>query len=197
MRAMRVWSLLALALSLPEMASAHGVDEHLHGEREPLPDPAGEVPTASFTGESFELVAKRTEAGLRLYLGDARSNDPLSGAELKLVIVGAVERTVEAEPTDSAGIYRAKLEEEGPVEIVAEVRRWGVAELLPVGRLEDGEHLHPGATTTEPGHEGEHAHADDHEHPEQGWRLQLLGGLSLLTSGLVVGWWWGGRRHAG
>jgi hypothetical protein len=193
------WAWFLLILGWPAVGWAHGVDEHLHGEREPLPEPAGEVPTAGFTGETFELVAKRTEAGLLLYLADARSNDPLSGAELRLVIVGAAERRVMAEATESAGIYRATLEGPGPVELVAEVRRWGVTELLPVGRLEGGPHLHPEPEAEGHLHDGEdehHDHADEHQHLEQGWRMQLLGGVSVLSLGLVIGWWWGGRRHA-
>lgn len=185
-------SMILLLWLAPWTAWAHGGDDHLHGAREPLPDPAGEVESASFTGESYEVVAKRVGRTLRLYLADARSNDPLSGAELKVVLVGEREETVRAAPAPTPGVYEVSLGSDAPLELVALVERWGVAEVLPLGRLGSPEaHADEEAHASGEDHHdraAREAHADEahHEHGPPGWFLGFLGLLAGLGAGVLL-----------
>lgn len=175
-------ALLLLASTLPGLAMAHGGDDH--GAAKPAPTAMVNGVSAGAMGETFEVLVKAAESepneatALRVFVSDARTNAPLTGAEVELSFLGASEVKLPVTPSESAGLYTASatFPSEGSWEALATVRRGNATEVLSLGawKVEEAHVAHEEAA-----HEGSGVKA---------------GVLVLLAVGLAAAALWALRR---
>jgi hypothetical protein len=168
---------------LASSALAHGGEDH--GEAPaPVASMQGEVHVLGATGDAFEVVLKHPAHGeggrtpLRVFVAEADSNAPVSGAQVELTLTGPTVQTLKPK-MDAPGVYLA--EAELPVEAefvaVATVTRGETVDVLALGSV--------------------------HLEPEEKASVSLVGGaskewnLALGVAGLgimALGAWWLARR---
>jgi hypothetical protein len=179
---MRRW-LFILAWLLASPALAHGGEDH--GEPQaPVASMQGEVHTLGTTGDAFEVLLKHPAHGeggktlLRLFVAEADSNAPVSGAQVELTLTGPSVQALKPK-MDAPGVYLAEadLPVEAEFAAVATITRGETVDVLSLGtvHVESEEH----AAT---------ARSDAHSY---GWGLALgVAGLGVM----VLGAWWLARR---
>lgn len=176
-------ALLLLASTLPGLAAAHGGDDH--GEAKPAVTAMVNGVSAGAMGETFEVLVKAAESepkeatALRVFLSDARTNAPLTGAQVELSFLGASEVKLPATPSESPGVYTASatFPSEGSWEAMATVRRGEATEVLSLG-----------AWKVEEAH-----HAEHEEHENEGLGAKA-GVFALLGLGVLGAALWALRR---
>lgn len=77
---------LLCLLMLAGPAAAHGGDDHAHDE-EPVAA-AGTTPQVELSGDDLELVAVVADRALTIYLDRSATNEPVEGAEIKVLADG-------------------------------------------------------------------------------------------------------------
>lgn len=131
-------AVIALILIAPGFALAHGADEI------PFAPTAARAPTAAGTGDLFEVVVKwkpaapGSETALTVFVADAKSNDPVAGADVELTFTRAKEIKVRPTAGEAAGIYLASVvfPTAGDWDAVASVTRAGEADVVALGHLD-------------------------------------------------------------
>jgi hypothetical protein len=125
---------------LPHVALAHDDDEHgAAPEIERLPS-AGNV------GDLYEVLVKYRPAplgrpmDLKVFVADARTNEPIAGARVELTLTGAHEYKLEPKPEASPGLYDAQVtfDAAGDYDAVAKVSRGAAADLVTLGTFHAG-----------------------------------------------------------
>jgi hypothetical protein len=163
--------LLAWLLAAP--AFAHGGEDH--GEAPPrAASTQGEVHTLAATGDVFEVVLKHPEHGaggrtpLRLFVAEADTNAPVSGAQVELSLTGPTLQTLSPK-VDSPGVYLAEADLPVGAEFAAvvTVTRGQSVDVLALGTV----HLEP----------EEVASASQGGGASLGWILGTVGGLGALA----------------
>lgn len=175
-------ALLLLASTVPGLAAAHGGEDH--GDAKPAPAALVQGVSAGAMGETFEVLVKAPHSEpneateLRVFVADARTNAPLTGAEVELSFLGASEVKLPATPSESAGLYTASatFPSEGHWEAMATVRRGNATEVLSLGAWEV-----------------EEAHVEHEEAEHEGFGAKT-GVFALLGLGVAGAALWAVRR---
>lgn len=175
MRRASVYLALSLLL-IPATALAHGGEDH--SEKRPAANVAERAPSASGMGDLFEALIKYTPAPagkpteLKVFIADARTNEPVSGAEVELTFTGKGEFKATPTATSSAGIYVASVRfpSEGDFDAVASVSRGEEVDLIALGAVRAG--IPPEAVPP-------------HEHSVSPWWMALAGVGVLLVSSVT------------
>ena len=173
---MRVAALLILSLLLaPASALAHGGEDH--GEK-PAVNVGARAPSAGGVGDLFEVLIKYAPAPagkpteLKVFVADAKTNEPVSGAEVEFTFTGKGEFKATPSATDSPGVYLASVTfpSEGDFDAVASVSHGEDVDLITLGAVHAG--LQPEAIPS-------HAHSTSA-------RLVVLAGTGLsLVAGIT------------
>jgi len=197
-RSVALWAFAVSLFAWPALTWAHGGEDH--GEPRKPVVVAGASPSASGTGDVYEVLVKyaATRPGqpmaLRIFVADALTNAPVAGAQVELAVTAtATELTVVAKAGSSAGRYEASvvLPLEGDYDTVATVTLGEEVDVVPLGDLRAGmvAALAPSQTAAGDAH--------DHDKTAGSWWPLAAAGLALLGLGLFGGWWLGRRRpHA-
>jgi hypothetical protein len=130
---------------LATSALAHGGEDH--GEAPaPVASMQGEVHALGAVGDAFEVVLKHPAHGeggktpLRVFVAEADSNAPVSGAQVELTLTGPTVQALKPK-MDSPGVYLAEAELPVGAEFVAvaTVTRGDVVDVVALGTV----HLEP------------------------------------------------------
>ncbi len=175
-------ALLLLASTVPGLAAAHGGEDH--GDAKPAATALVQGVSAGAMGETFEVLVKAAHSepneatALRVFVSDARTNAPLTGAEVELSFLGASEVKLPATPAENAGLYTASatFPGEGSWEAMATVRRGNATEVLSLGAWKV-----------------EEAHVEHDEHAHEGFGAKA-GVFALLGLGAAAAGFWAVRR---
>lgn len=131
-------------LAAPAAALGHGGDDH--GDKPAVTGGAERPPAAGGTGDLFEVVVKYAPAApgkptaLRVFVADAATNEPVSGAEIELTFSASSEIKVIPKAADAPGVYLGSVvfASEGEVDAVASVSRGDDADLVTLGPVRSG-----------------------------------------------------------
>jgi len=177
----RLCSLLFCLLAAPVLA--HGGEDH--GEAPPaVSSSEAEAHVVGATGDVFEVVLKHPRHGeggktpLRVFVAEADTNAPVSGAEVELTLTGPTVQALKPR-MDSPGAYQAEAELPVGAEfaVVATITRGEAVDVLALGVV----HLEPEEST------GEHGGGSS-----RGWLLgAVVGGVGVLAA---LGAWARTRR---
>ena len=134
-----------LAWLLASSALAHGGEDHGEAAAS-VASMQGEVHVLGATGDAFEVVLKHPAHGeggrtlLRVFIAEADSNAPVSGAQVELTLTGPSVQALKPK-MDSPGVYLAEadLPVEAEFAAVATVTRGDSVDVLSLGTV----HLEP------------------------------------------------------
>jgi hypothetical protein len=136
---------LVAALALPWAARAHG-DGDDHDDDHDEPAEMERLPSAGNIGDRYEVLVKyRPEAlgtpmALRVFVADARTNEPVANARVELTLTGPRELKLTPAATATPGVYLATttFESAGDFDAVAKVTRESDADLVTLGTFHAG-----------------------------------------------------------
>jgi len=131
---------LALALGLASSASAHDDDDHA------APAEIERLPSAGNVGDLYEVLVKYhpepigRSMSLKVFVADARTNEPIAGAKIELTLSGAREYKLAPKPEATPGVYAAEVTfaAAGDYDAVAKVSRDAAADLVTLGTFHAG-----------------------------------------------------------
>jgi hypothetical protein len=171
-----------MAWLLASSVLAHGGEDH--GEASaPVSSMRGEVHALGALGDAFEVVLKHPAHGeggrtpLRVFVAEADSNAPVSGAQVELTLTGPGVQALKPK-MDSPGVYLAEAELPAGAEFVAvaTVTRGETVDVVALGAV----HLEPEVVA-------------DALTGGSSKGLILVAGLAGLAA-LSFGSWWVSRR---
>ncbi|HVG64106.1 MAG TPA: hypothetical protein VNA24_36420 [Hyalangium sp.] len=174
--------LCVLLCLLAAPALAHGGEEHGEAPRPAVGSTQGESHVLGATGDVFEVVLEHPKHGeggktpLRVFVAEADTNAPVSGAEVELTLTGPTVQKLLPRMA-SPGVYQAEAELLMGAEFAAvtTVTRGETVDVLALGTV----HLEPEESTASSG-----------AHTSARWGLAVVGGIAIL--GLTA---WGVARR--
>jgi hypothetical protein len=180
---MRALSCLLLCLLAAPVLGHEGEE---HGEAPPsaVGSTQGESHVLGATGDVFEVVLEHPRHGeggktpLRVFIAEADTNAPVSGAEVELTLTGATVQKLTPR-MGLPGVYQAEADLPVGAEFAAvtTVTRGEAVDVLALGTV----HLEPEESTASSG-----------AHASTSWALAVVGGIAVLV---LVAWGVARRRR--